>query len=692
MLEEIKFWTWYYSKAICDKYISINNYLINFKKTHKKTYYIGWLSSAGLNLLVAGFIGILCLAGPAFQEFNENILHKQQLSVTFYDKNGTLIGRRGIRLDDSLQLEDYPKYLIDAVLSTEDRRFYSHWGIDPIGTMRAVVNNNKGGHTQGGSSITQQLAKNLFLSNERTLERKIKEAFLALALEVNLSKEEIFKLYLDRSYMGGGSYGIAEAARHYFNKSARDLSVSEAAILAGLFKAPSKFSPEANPEEARKRWLTVLNNLRATKSITNDQYEEALLYPPETNVFKDSTAANYYLDWAWEEVKKLEAQGRLGDQKVLRVTTALDLKVQRHAEAVMNKQLEEAEDKFDVDQVAMVIMNSDGGVVGMIGGNDYRDSAFNRATKALRQPGSSFKPYVYAAAIDAGILDKNTTVTDRPTCIGNWCPHNYKGGFKGSMPAWSAMAQSINTIPVQLSIQLGKEASSVRAGRAKIADMARQMGVESNLYDAQCMPIGCVEVTALDQAVGFNTLANGGYRVKPYAITNIRNTNGDIVYTVEPDKTKVLSERVVSNLNFMLNKVVDQGTGVAAKIQGQTIAGKTGTTNAYKDAWFVGYTGSMVASIWMGNDDNTSSNNMTGGTLPARTWKLIMEEALKTQPTKAPAYLNVAPVVVANPKQPPAKKPEKVGEPLSLAPQQFDPPAPVIKERTFFEKLFNIGD
>jgi penicillin-binding protein 1A len=311
----------------------------------------------------------------------------------------------------------------------------------------------------------------------------------------------------------------------------------------------------------------------------------------------------------------------------------------------------------------------------------------------LRQPGSSFKPYVYAAAVDAGILDKNTTVTDKSTCIGNWCPHNYKGGFKGSMPAWSAMAQSINTIPVQLSIQLGKEASSVKSGRAKIVDIAHQMGVKSDLYDAQCMPIGCVELTALDQAVGYNTLANGGYRVKPYAIVQIRNTNGELIYTAEPEKIKVLSERVVSNLNFMLNKVIDQGTGVAAKIQGQTIAGKTGTTNAYKDAWFVGYTGSMVASIWMGNDDNSSSNNMTGGTLPARTWKLIMEEALKTQPAKAPAYLNAAPIVNNTKTNQPTKKVEKMGEPLSLAPQNFDPPAPpVVRERNFLEKLFNIGD
>lgn len=680
---DYSFWLWYYRRRVVDYSASFSAWFKKYKKLHPVKYKIATASSAFITFSTAGMIGLLALGQPAFKEFNDNILHKQQLSVAFYDRNGDLVGRRGVKLDDSLQLDDYPKYFIDAVLSTEDRRFYSHWGLDPIGIFRALMNNSSGGHTQGGSSITQQLAKNLFLSNERTLERKIKEVFLAIALETNLSKEEILKIYLDRAYMGGGSYGAAEASRHYFNKDARDLSVSEAAILAGLFKAPSRFSPEANPEAAHKRWLTVLNNLKNTNKITEDQYEEAILYPPRTNIYKDSTAANYYLDYAWEEIKKLEQEGLLGSNKVLRVNTTLDLKIQRHTETIITKQLEEAENRFDVEQAAVVILNTDGGVVSMIGGSDYRDSSFNRATKALRQPGSSFKPYVYAAAVDAGIIDKDTIVTDRATCIGRWCPKNYNGGYSGSMPAWQAMAQSINTIPVQLSIQLGKEDSSLKAGRAKIIDMAHRMGVKTDLYDSQSLPIGSVEVTPIDMAVGYSTLANGGYQNEHYTIQSIRNSFGDIIYERSVERKKVITDRVISNLNFMLNRVVEQGTATSAKIPGYIIAGKTGTTNAYKDAWFIGYTGSLVGAIWMGNDDNTSSSRMTGGSLPARTWKMIMEEALKAYPNK-----NIPGIQIVNTNRKPVSPPQR---PALVAPQQFVPPvAPVVKDKTFFEKLFNI--
>lgn len=677
---DIIFWSWFYFKRIQDHYFTINNYQKKLKDYYPKIYTFGWMGSIALNMFIVGLLVATMFAIPAFKEFNENILYKQQLSVTFYDKKGELIGRRGIRMDDSMQLDDYPRYFIDAVLATEDRRFYNHFGIDVIGTIRALVNNQKGEKSmQGGSSITQQLAKNLFLSNERTFDRKIKEVFLALALETNLSKEDILKLYLDRAYMGGGSYGASEAAKHYFNKTAKDISVSEAAILAGLFKAPSRFSPESNPENSQKRWLTVLENLRVTKKITEEQYEEALLYPPRVNLYKDNTAANYYLDWAWTEIKNLEARGLIGDNKVLKVTTSLDLKIQRHAEEVVTKQLEEAEDKFNVEQMSFVIMDTTGAVVSMIGGNDYRESAFNRATKSLRQPGSSFKPFVYAAAIDDGIIDMNTIVTDKPTCIGRWCPSNYGRKFSGNMPAWQAMAHSINTIPVQLSVQLGKDDSSVKAGRAKIIDMAYKMGIQSELYDSQSLPIGSVEVTPIDMAAGYTSLANGGFKVTPHAILEIRNTNGDVVYKHEPKMERTISDRVVNNLNFMLNKVVESGTGTAARIEKQTIAGKTGTTNAYKDAWFVGYTGSLVASVWMGNDDNTSSNRMTGGSLPARTWKLVMEEALKSYPVKAPNGIAIAKPV-------PQKQQKPQQEKISSAPKEFTPP--VVRERTFFERLF----
>lgn len=688
MFKRLGFWIWYHRTAAWQAYLRFNARLNSIKITRPVLYSLFWWSSVIANLSLVGMVVLYMLSRPAMDEFNENILHKQELSVTFLDRNGEFIGRRGIRLDDSMALNDYPKYFLDAVLATEDRRFYSHFGIDIVGTTRAVVSNSNGKHMQGGSSITQQLAKNLFLSNERTLQRKIKEAFLALALELNFSKEDILKLYLERAYMGGGAYGAAEASKHYFNKSAKDLSVSEAAILAGLFKAPSKFSPDANPEESHKRWLTVLENLKNTRSITDDQYEEALLYPPQPNIFRDNSSANYYLDWAWEEIKRLESEGRLGRNKVMKVTTTLDLATQRSAEQIMDKQLDEADDKYDTDEVAMVVLGIDGDVLTMIGGSDYRTSSFNRVTKAMRQPGSSFKPYVYAAAVDAGILDKDTIVNDRPTCIGKWCPNNYGRSFAGSMPAWQALAQSINSIPVQLSIQLGQKESSVKAGRAKIIEMAHRMGVRSELYDTQSLPIGSVEMTPLDQAVGYATLANGGYRVQPYAIAEVRSSSGELLFKQEPVKEKVLSDRVVSNLNFMLNKVVETGTGTSAKIPGQVVAGKTGTTNAYRDAWFVGYTGSMVGAVWMGNDDNSSSEKMTGGSLPARTWKLVMEQAVKAKPTKVPPFLVDNTVKVANTGTKQSQQTRSA--PVSIAPKEFQPPE--VKERGFFERLFGTND
>lgn len=606
----------------------------------KVTSFAGsWLT----NMVLCMAILVYVITEPARQIVNEDVLYKQTLSVTFYDRDNNVIGHRGIRLDDSKQLKDYPDYLRQAVLSIEDRRFYKHWGIDPVGIVRALHNNYRGNHMQGASTITQQLAKNLFLSSERSLTRKISEAYIALWLEVRFSKDEIFKMYLDRAYMGGGVSGATEAAKYYFNKELADISLSEAAALASMFKAPNKYNPELHPDNNADRRELVLTAMVDQGYITELDKMIATEYQPYIHRHQQNFVSDWYLDHSYTEVQRMWREGKLGTNRVLQVYTGLNPRVQQTAEQTVISMLDREGDKYGVEQAGAVVMDMQGLVVAIVGGYDYEESRFNRATQALRQPGSSFKPYVYAAAINAGLLDKDSIVVDKPVCIGRWCPHNYGGKFGGAVPAWSAMAHSYNSIPVQLSIQLGNPYGSVKSGRARIIDMARSMGVTTEMYDSQSLPIGSVELTVMDQATGYTSLANGGYRVTSHTVLRVENSSGQVIYQYVHAPVKTLSDRVVNNLNFMMNKVVEAGTGTAARIPNQIIAGKTGTSNNYRDAWFVGYTGKYTTAVWYGNDDNSPSNNMTGGSLPARTWREIMTVALADQPPVAPAGLNLPP-------------------------------------------------
>jgi penicillin-binding protein 1A len=607
------------------------------------------LTGEALTLGTAGAVLLLALALPAFQETSENWLKAQELAVTFLDRYGQEVGRRGIRHDDSVKLEEFPDYLIKAAISTEDRRFYDHWGIDPIGTFRALaVNARGGGVVQGGSSITQQLAKNLFLTNERSLERKIKEAFLAVWLEFHLSKDDILKLYLDRAYMGGGAFGAAAAAEYYFGKSVKDISLAEAAMLAGLFKAPTKYAPHVNLPAARARANDVLNNMVEAGFLTEGQIQTARRNPATPVDRKRETTPDYYLDWAFEQVKRLSADGKLSNDRVLVVKTPLDQGIQKKAEEASETLLRQYGNQYDFENAAMVIMDPDGAVRGMLGGQDYGQSQFNRATDALRQPGSSFKPYVYATALSAGLYRPNTIVTDAPVCIGNWCPGNYnRGSYAGSMPLVTALAKSINTIPVIMSIKIGQAtgvahvANAAKIGRAKIIQTARAMGLTTPLTDTVSLPIGAAEVTVIDQAAGYAVFANGGKRAKPYAAAEVRNSSGEVIYRHdrEPAPEQVLSPRVVADMNYMLNKVVEEGTGKRAMLEGVKAAGKTGTTNGYRDAWFVGFTGNLVGAVWMGNDDHTSTAKMTGGTVPAMLWHEVMTFAHQNTEIRPIPYL-----------------------------------------------------
>ncbi len=586
--------------------------------------------SEGATLGTVGLILMLALAVPAFRETSdEDWLKKSELAVTFLDRFGNEVGVRGIKHNDQIPLEEFPDHLIKAVLGTEDRRFYEHFGIDFAGTLRALRTNARaGGVVQGGSSITQQLAKNLFLSNERTIERKVKEAFLALWLEARLTKNEILKLYLDRAYLGGGTYGVDAAAEYYFKKSAREVNLAEAAMLAGLFKAPTKFAPHVNLPAARGRANVVLDNLVESGFMTEGQVFGARRNPATPVDRRDENSPGYYLDWAFDEMKKLaDKLPKSVKDRVFVVRTTLDVNLQRATERAVENSLRQYGQEYHAKQASTVVMDLDGSVRAMVGGRNYAVSQFNRATDAFRQPGSSFKPYVYATAFESG-FKPSTVVVDGPICLGNWCPQNYGRSFAGRVTLERALVKSINTVPVRLSVMIGK--GNPKAGRVKIVRLAKAMGLKHPLTDSSSLPIGAAEVSMVEHVGAYATFPNGGKAVTPHAILEVRTGTGELIWRYDregPKPRRVMTEKTALEINSILNKVVEEGTGRRAQLEGIKGAGKTGTTNGYRDAWFVGFTGNYICGVWIGNDDYSSTNRMTGGSLPAMTWREIMTSA-----------------------------------------------------------------
>jgi penicillin-binding protein 1A len=642
------------------------------------------IASEGATIGAAGLVLMLALAIPAFEETSDDDwLKKSELAVSFLDRYGNEIGSRGIKHNDTLKIEDFPDHLIKATLATEDRRFYDHFGIDVPGTFRALLANSRaGGVVQGGSTITQQLAKNLFLSNERTIERKVREAFLALWLEARLSKNDILKLYLDRAYLGGGAFGVDAAAHYYFNKSARDVNLSEAAMLAGLFKAPTKFAPHVNLPAARARANVVLDNLVESGMMTEGQVFGARRNPATAIDRRDDTSPNYYLDWAFDEMRKLvETFPRSMNERVFVVRTALDLNLQHAAETAVENSLRQYGRDYHATQAAMVLADLDGGVRAMVGGRDYAASQFNRATDALRQPGSSFKPYVYATALMNG-FKPTSVIVDQPFCLGNWCPQNYGRSYAGPVTLTQAITNSINTIPVQLSQRLGD--GNAKLGRVKIIATARAMGIKTPLPDSSSLPIGAAEVNVLAHTVAFATFPNVGKVVTPHAILEVRTGDGEVVWRFDRDgkpPEQVLRPQVALDMNMMMNKVVEEGTGKRAMLDGVRVAGKTGTTNAYRDAWFVGFTGNFVCGVWIGNDDYSPTNRMTGGSLPAMTWHQVM--------TYAHTGIELKNIPGAPPNPPPGSLPPQVAT-LNAPPQIDVAPRPPVLTRRGGEILVRI--
>ncbi len=573
-----------------------------------------------MTLGTAGAVVLLALAKPAFEATKGDWKNRADFAVTFLDRYGRPIGHRGIIHEDSIPVNELPDHFVKAVLATEDRRFFDHFGIDIIGLARAMSENAKaGGVVQGGSTLTQQLAKNLFLTNERSLDRKIKEAFLALWLEANLSKSEILSLYLDRAYMGGGTFGAAAASQFYFGKKLTDVTLPESAMLAGLFKAPAKYAPHVNLPAARARANVVLSNLVQSGLMTEGQVIAARRNPASVVDRAAGEAPDFFLDWAFDETVRIAERF---PQHTLIVRTTLDTGLQNAAEQAVEGTLREFGPASKVSQGALVMIEHGGAVRALVGGRDYGESQFNRATRALRQPGSSFKVYTYAAAMEKGMTPE-TVVVDGPVTWRGWSPQNYGRSYSGRVTLMAALARSINTIPVKLARD--------EIGTEGIAAMAKAMGVETPLRTDKTIPLGTTEVTVLDQATAYAVFPAGGLQSRRHGIEQILDYDGNILYDFgrdEPEAQRVLSEAATASMNRILVTVPVNGTARRAALENGIVSGgKTGTTQAYRDAWYIGFTGNYTTAVWFGNDDYTSTNNVTGGALPAQTFKRLMDYA-----------------------------------------------------------------
>ena len=564
---------------------------------------------------------LLAYALPPFSGTGDVWNKGRAYAVTFTDANGEIIGRRGIRQDDAIALEDIPPTMIKAVLATEDARFFDHFGVDIIGTMRAIIHNARStGGTQGGSSLTQQVAKNLFLSPERTIRRKVHEAFLSLWIEARLSKQEILKLYLDRSYLGGGNYGIEAAAQYYFGKSVRDVNLSEAAMLAGLFKAPTKYAPSANIEAAKARANVVLYRMLDAGFITQGELLQARREPAQVIAQTNTDSPDWYLDWAYKDTLALLDQQKLTSDFVIEVKTSIDTKLQTATQNILNDVVDTQGDAYNFTQAAAVTMSPDGAIKSIVGGRDYADSQFNRATNAERQTGSAFKPFVYLTALLQGYTP-SSIVLDAPVSVGNWSPKNYEAGYAGRVTLTNALAHSLNSVTVRLMLDVGRPA---------IIATAHLVGLQGELETWAPMVLGTSSLTLIDLTHAYSTFAAGGKLSTPFTVLEIRRPNGDVIYdrkSVAQPPIQVVPEEKIAELNSMLKEVVRNGTARKANLGYAPQGGKTGTNQSYRDAWFIGFTAHNVTGVWVGNDDFTPMEKVTGGLIPAPAWKRIMDVA-----------------------------------------------------------------
>lgn len=584
----------------------------------RRTVYWGCVLGIWVGIAAIGVIGYYAAYLPPTSEWK---VPQRPPNVKIVSASGELIANRGDTGGEAVRLEQLPPYVPNAVIAIEDRRFRSHFGIDPIGLVRAMyINFSSGNLVQGGSTLTQQLAKNLFLEPDRTVKRKIQELVLAFWLEAEFSKDEIMEMYLNRVYFGSGAYGIDAAARRYFGKSARLLTVAEAATMAGLLKAPSRYSPTRNPDLAESRAQLVLAAMNQEGYITSDEAKSALAAPAVAMRRHITASENYAADYVMDVLPHFVGSF---DSDII-VDTTIDLSMQRSAENALRNAISENRSKLGVSQGAIVTLDTAGAIRALVGGVDYGKSQFNRAVYAKRQPGSAFKPFVYLAALEAG-MTPDTVRQDQPIRFKGWAPKNYTNKHYGPVTLTQSLAMSLNTVAARLAYEVGAKT---------VTRTARRMGISSELKPNLSISLGTSEVTPLELAGAYVPFSNGGYGILPHVIRRIRTVDGKMLYSRKGDGPGRVVKRVhVGQMNRMMSETLVTGTGKKAQLADHRPAGgKTGTSQDFRDAWFIGYTGNLTTAVWFGNDDNSPTKKATGGSLPAVVWKEAMEGAHRDLP------------------------------------------------------------
>ena len=581
--------------------------------------------------------GSLSLSGPELPRLPEL---KREPQITYLDRSGAVIGVRGGRFAPPVDLARIPAYVPAAFVSVEDRRFYEHGGFDPVGMARAVVADLSKGKSQGASTITQQLARNLYLSADQTVERKATELVYAVQLERAYSKKQILALYLSRVYFGEGAYGLEAAAQRFFNKPAARLTVREAATLAGILKSPTHYDPVTEPDKSAERTRLVLDAMVETGAITDADRAKALAQTPKVWKTSPIGPAQYFVDWLDGQTRA--AVGPLKQDIVVETTLDLPTEIAAGdaARAVSTRFA-----KQGVEQAAVVSLDGFGRVRAMVGGVDYAKAPYNRAVDAHRQAGSSWKPFVYLTAMEAG-RTPDQQVIDEPVTINGWSPRNFEPEFMGQVTLEQALAHSINTVAARLADEVGRD---------NVAATAHRLGIASQLNTDPAMALGTSLVTPLEMATAYDAFGNGGYRVQPYGVERIRTAAGQVLFLHRPAQlTPAIANPALGEMHQMMRAVMKFGTGTHAVVPGYDLAGKTGTTSDYKDAWFCGYTGGLATVVWVGRDNNAPMRGITGAMAPSELWRSYMTVALKKLPNLpilagAPAVAPTEPIPGAEP-------------------------------------------
>ena len=548
---------------------------------------------------------------------------KRPPSIEIDGIDGKPLAVRGEMGGAAVALKDLPPYLPRAFLAIEDRRFYSHHGIDPIGLLRAAIADVlHRGVSQGGSTITQQLAKNLFLNQQRTLWRKLQELVLALWIERKFGKNEILELYLNRVYFGSGAYGVEAAAQRYFGKGAREVTLAEAAMLAGLVKSPTRLAPSRNPDRAERRARLVLAAMAEANFITDITAKTAMAAPAHAVKPTGAGSVGYVADWIMDVLDDLIGEID-GD---IKVDTTIDPALQAAAERALTEELAQKGTKLDVEQGALVAMSPDGAVRAMVGGRNYAESQFNRAVAAKRQPGSAFKPFVYLTALEHG-LTPDTVREDKPIALKGWKPENFARQYYGPVTLTQALSMSLNTVSVRLTLELGP---------AAVAKTAYRLGIASKLDPNPSLALGTSEVSLLELVGAYAPFANDGFAISSHVVERVRTAGGKVLYTrMTANFGRVIEPRYVGMMNTMMRETLTSGTAHAAQLAPWPAAGKTGTSQEFRDAWFIGYTSHLVTGIWLGNDDSSPTRKATGGGLPVEIWSHFMRAAHQGVPVAA---------------------------------------------------------